>query len=159
MSKQSILALAVRYIKFAASTLAGTAVDMFVLWLCSDVILPKAYWAEYLLAPFLSFECAVLTNFTIAYFFVWKDRISKISMRSYWRHFGGYNLSCVSAFLLKMMILLLIERAFHWDVLWCNILALCFSGLLNFFLNERVVFSKKRLSQSKDNEHEQENRL
>lgn len=156
MSKQSILALCIRYIKFAASTLAGTAVDMFVLWLCSDVILPKTYWAEYLLAPFLSFECAVLTNFTIAYFFVWKDRISHVSQRSYWRHFGGYNLSCVSAFLLKMAILLLWERAFHWDVLLCNIVALCFSGLLNFFLNERVVFSKKRLPKPQEENLENE---
>ena len=156
MSKQSILALCIRYIKFAASTLAGTAVDMFVLWLCSDVILPKTYWAEYLLAPFLSFECAVLTNFTIAYFFVWKDRISHVSQRSYWRHFGGYNLSCVSAFLLKMAILLLWERAFHWDVLLCNIVALCFSGLLNFFLNEQVVFSKKRLPKPQEENLENE---
>ena len=153
MNKQSVLSLLLRYIKFAASTLAGTAVDLFVLWLCADVILPKTYWAEYLLAPVLSFECAVLTNFTIAYFFVWKDRISKVSFRSYWRHFGGYNISCVSAFLLKMVILLLIERIFHWDVIWCNIVALCFSGLLNFFLNERVVFSKKRLPKQEDQEN------
>lgn len=145
MEKNTVRSLLLRYIKFAASTLAGTAVDMLVLWLCSHVLLPENYWAEYLLSPFLSFECAVLTNFTIAYFFVWKDRISQISLRSFLRHFTGYNLSCVSAFLIKMSILLVLEWAFHWDVLLCNIVALCFSGLLNFFMNEQVVFSKKRM--------------
>ena len=134
MEKSTVRSLLLRYIKFAASTLAGTAVDMLVLWLCSHVLLPENYWAEYLLSPFLSFECAVLTNFTIAYFFVWKDRISQISLRSFLRHF-----------LIKMSILLVLERAFHWDVLLCNIVALCFSGLLNFFMNEQVVFSKKRM--------------
>lgn len=39
----SLGAYILRYLKFAASTLAGTAVDMLVLWLCSDVLLPDTY--------------------------------------------------------------------------------------------------------------------
>jgi putative flippase GtrA len=39
--------------------------------------------------------------------------------------------------------LLLIERfSGGWDVLICNILALCVSGIANFVLNEHVVFRK-----------------
>ena len=150
MKKQTFWSLVVRYLKFAASTLAGTAVDMLVLWLFSDAVLPRIYWAEYLLAPAISFEFAVLTNFTIAYFVVWKDRVSHVSIVSFLRHLGGYNLSCISAFLIKMSILLLLERAFHWDVLLCNIVALCFSGLLNFFMYERVIFSQKRMPKQED---------
>ena len=145
MNKSSLLHLGIRYIKFAVSTLAGTAVDMLVLWLCAHYLLDGSYWREYILSPFISFECAVLTNFTIAYFAVWRDRVSHFSFRSFLRHYGGYNLSCTGSFLVKLLILLLLERVFHWDVLICNIVALCFSGLLNFFLNERVVFSKKRM--------------
>lgn len=152
MNKQTFWALCVRYIKFAASTLAGTAVDMLVLWLCAHYLLDGSYWREYILSPFLSFECAVLTNFTIAYFAVWRDRVSQFSGRSFLRHYGGYNLSCTGAFLFKMVILLLLERVFHWDVLICNIVALCFSGLLNFFLNERVVFAKKRMPSKPEDE-------
>ncbi len=136
--------IGLRYLKFAASTLAGTAVDMLVLWVCSDLLLPEAYWAEYLLAPFISFECAVITNFSIAYFSVWKDRVSARTIRSYLRHYAGYNLSCTGTFLFKMGILLLAERLFGWDVLWCNIFALCFSGIANFMLNEFVVFGNRR---------------
>ena len=156
MNKQTFWALCVRYIKFAASTLAGTAVDMLVLWLCAHYLLDGSYWREYILSPFLSFECAVFTNFTIAYFAVWRDRVSNYSMRSFLRHYGGYNLSCTGSFLFKMVILLLLERVFHWDVLICNIVALCFSGLLNFFLNERVVFSKKRMPHEETDDKKEE---
>lgn len=144
MSKNKVIELTIRYLRFALSTLAGTAVDMLVLWLCSDFLFKGHYWGEYLISPFLSFECAVLVNFAIAYFSVWKDRISAHTIRSFFRHYAGYNLSCTGTFFLKMCVLLLIERfSGGWDVLICNILALCFSGILNFVLNETVVFKKR----------------
>jgi putative flippase GtrA len=44
-----------------------------------------------------------------------------------------------------MGVLLLIERfSGGWDVLWCNILALCVSGIVNFIMNEHVVFRAKK---------------
>lgn len=145
MSRSKLREIIIRYLKFAVSTLAGTAADMLVLWLCSHYLLKGHYWGEYLLSPFISFECAVLVNFSIAYFSVWRDRISAHTFRSFLRHYAGYNLSCTGSFLLKMGVLLLIERfSGGWDVLICNILALCFSGILNFALNETVVFREKK---------------
>ena len=145
MSKSKIKELVNRYLRFAASTLAGTAVDMCVLWLCSDYLFKGYYWGEYLLSPFISFECAVLVNFALAYFAVWKDRISARNLRSFFRHYAGYNLSCTGTFLFKMVVLLFIERSSGgWDVLICNILALCVSGILNFALNEMLVFKRKK---------------
>lgn len=70
------------------------------------------------------------------------------------RHLGGYNLSCIGAFLVKMAFLLLIQRMFRWNVVWCNLLALCVSGGLNFFMSERVVFRKKKALPSHDIEFE-----
>ena len=142
MNRADLKLHALRYLKFVLSTLAGTAVDMLVLWLCSEVLLPATYGMKYILAPCISFECAVITNYSLAYFYVWKDRISQVSQRSYISHLVGYNLSCISAFLIKMAILLLLERLFHWHVLLCNIVALCFSGLINFLMNEKVIFAK-----------------
>ncbi len=145
MSDGHLKYIAFRYAKFAVSTLAGTTVDMVVLWLCAHYLLDGSYWREYILSPFLSFECAVLTNFIIAYYGVWRDRISaNKSWRSFFRHYGGYNISCTGTFLFKMALLLMLEQLFHWDVLWCNIAALSFSGLLNFFLNEKFVFRPKK---------------
>ena len=145
MSKSKIKELVNRYLRFAASTLAGTAIDMLVLWLCSDYLFKGYYWGEYLLSPFISFECAVLVNFVLAYFAVWKDRISARNLRSFFRHYAGYNLSCTGTFLLKIVVLLFIERSSGgWGVLICNILALCVSGILNFALNEMIVFKRKK---------------
>lgn len=133
-----------RYVQFAASTLAGTTVDMLVLWVFSHYLLDGSYWREYILSPFIGFECAVFTNFVIAYFGVWRDRISARSTRSFFRHYAGYNLSCTGTFLFRLCILLLCEHIFGWDVLWCNLTAMCFSGLINFALNEKVVFRLKK---------------
>ena len=47
-----------------------------------------------------------------------------------------------------MGILLLLQKMFGWNVLICNLAALCVSGGLNFALNEWVVFGKRK---KKDN--------
>ena len=117
MNSRLLCPLVRRYLKFLASTLAGTAVDMLVLWLCADVLLPDTYGMKYVVSPCVSFECAVVTNFTLAFFYVWPDRVSSPSPRSYLRHLAGYNLSCIGAFLVKLLLLLLFERLFHWHVL------------------------------------------
>ncbi len=140
---QKLRTTLIRLVSFSASTLVGTGVDMLVLWLLSDYAL-TTYMGEYLLSPLISFECAVLANFIVAYFVVWRDRIRKRSTRSFFRHFVGYNLSCTAGFLVKMCFLLLIEHFFAWDVLLCNLTALVFSGLFNFAMNEWVVFKSSR---------------
>lgn len=125
-------------------SLLGTVVDTAVLWLCSHLLFSGSYFGRNILSPTLSFECAVLVNFCNSYLFVWKDRISQRSVRSFFRHYGAYNASCTGTFLLKMGLLQLIVLISGLDVVWCNLIALCFSGLLNFTMNEKVIFRKKR---------------
>ncbi len=137
------LKLAKRFAEFSASSLLGTAVDTVVLWVFSKWVF-STYAGQYLISPAISFECAALTNFVVAYFLIWKDRISVRTRRSFLRHFAGYNVSCLGAFLVKMFFLLLIQKLFSWNVVWCNLLALCVSGGLNFMLSEKVVFRKKK---------------
>lgn len=137
--------LVFRLAKYSASTLLGTGVDMLVLWVFSHFIL-SGYVGEYLISPLISFECAVLMNFVCAYFFVWRDRVTTLSPRSFLRHYLGYNLTATGSFFVKMFFLLLLERIFKWDVLICNLAALVFSGGVNFLLNERVVFGTGKLA-------------
>ena len=132
-----------KVLSFFASNLLGTLVDTGVLWLCSSVFF-HSYAGKYILSPFISFECAVFVNFICSYFFIWKDRISHRTTRSFLRHFGGYNLSCTGVFLFKMLLLLGIERLSGWNVVWCNLAALCISGILNFSMGEWVVFRKTK---------------
>ena len=141
--------LLIRYAKFAGTSAVGSVVDTLVLWLLSDLVFTKGYWGEYIISPFISFQCAVAVNFTISYFYVWKDRTRKrpdASVRRYFKLFGGYNLSTSAVFLFGLGVLLLIERFTGWDVVICNLIAMCFSGIINFIINNLLIFKKKKIS-------------
>lgn len=132
-----------RYLRFMLSTLGGTAVDCVVMWLLAEVFFAGNEAVGLFVAPTVSFECAVLTNYTLAYFFVWSDRIERRSAASFVRRFLPYNVSCVAAFLIKMVPFVLIRHFAGLNVVVCNLLALVFSGLFNFVMNEWVIFRKK----------------
>ena len=141
--------LLIRYAKFAGTSAVGSVVDTLVLWLLSDLVFTKGYLGEYIISPFISFQCAVAVNFTISYFYVWKDRTRKrpdASVRRFFKLFGGYNLSTSAVFLFRLGVLLLIERLTGWDVVICNLIAMCFSGIINFTINNLLIFKKKKSS-------------
>lgn len=135
-------ALALRFPKFFISSLGGTLVDMGVLFVLSEFVFDR-YFGVYILAPFISFECAVLTNFIFSFFFVWKDRLRGQSVVYFIRKYLVYNASATGTFIVKLGILLLFEVVFGWHVVFCNLAALCISGLLNFSMGEWIVFRKK----------------
>lgn len=139
-----MLRLLKRYLKYAGTSIAGTIVDTIVLWLLSDYVFSGFYWGQYILSPIISFQCAVITNYTIFYFYVWRDR-TKVDRRkrSFIRRFFAYDLSCSMIFMLRLGILVLIEKVSGWDVVFCNLAAMCFSGILNFILNNVVIFRLK----------------
>ncbi len=137
----------IRYAKFAGTSAVGSIVDTLVLWLLSDLIFTRGYWGEYIISPLISFQCAVAVNYMISYFYVWKDRTRKrsdASVRRFFRLYGAYNLSSSVVFLFRLGVLLLIERFFGWDVVICNLVAMCFSGIINFAINNLVIFKKKK---------------
>lgn len=128
--------------KFVASNILGTIVDLGVLFLLSEFVF-ESYFGEYVLAPFISFECAVLTNFILSFFFVWKDRVRGQNFIYFIRKYLFYNTSSTGTFLVKLGMLLLFEVIFGWHVIFCNLAALCVSGIMNFLMGEWVVFRKK----------------
>ena len=141
-----MLRLLVRYIKFAGTGVIGTIVDTLVLWILSDFVFTRGYWGEYIISPVISFQCAVAVNFTISYFYVWKDRTRKrkdVSIRRFLKLYTIYNLSGSAVFLLRLGALLIIERFTGWDVIICNLTAMCFSGIVNFTINNLVIFTKR----------------
>ena len=135
----------IRYAKFAGTSVVGSIVDTLVLWVLSDLIFTRGYWGEYIISPLISFQCAVTVNYMISYFYVWKDRTRKrsdTSIRRFFRLYGAYNLSSSVVFLFRLGALLLIERFFGWDVVICNLVAMCFTGIINFAINNLVIFKK-----------------
>lgn len=130
----------VRFLKYSGTSLVGTLVDTLVLWILSDLVFTKGYWGEYVVSPAISFQCAVVTNFLISYFYVWKDRKKT---RNPFLTFLYYDLSCTAVFLLRLGFLLLVELIFGWDVVICNLVAMCVTGIINFVMNNRVIFRKR----------------
>lgn len=130
---------ALRIPKYVLVNAAGTVVDTAVLWLVSHHIF-HSFAGEYLLSPFISFECAVLFNFICSFFLIWKDRMDIGNARTFISRYLLYNLSCTMTFLLKMGLLLFFKFLFGWDVIICNLTALCVSGVVNFVMSDRVIF-------------------
>jgi len=140
-----MLKLLIRYIKFAGTSVVGTIVDTLVLWLLSGYVLKDSYWGQYIISPVLSFQCAVVVNFTIFYFYVWRDRTREdLRRRKFLKLFLSYDLSCSSVFAVRLLLLLTMEKFFGWGVVVCNLVAMCFSGIVNFILNNRVIFMKNK---------------
>ena len=131
-----------RLAKHTLFSLLGTATDTLVLWLLSSLVF-KSYVGEYIISPIISFECATLVNFLSSSKLVWRDRMKGLSFGSYFKHFLGFNASYAGVFLLKMALLLGLERLSGWDVVWCNLIAVTICGFINFFMNEKVIFKSK----------------
>ena len=124
--------------KYACATSLGAVVEMAILWL-------------------LASEIAILVNFTTAYFFVWRDRITKRSPRSYFRHYLAFALTANILMVLKVALALFFKDLFRWDVVICDFVALIISGTVNFVLNEMVIFKdRKQLLQKYDPEEVEE---
>ena len=136
----------IRYLKFMGTSVVGTIVDTLVLWILSDFVFTKGYWGEYVISPVISFQCALTANFLISYFYVWKDRtaVSGASTKRFFKLYFTYNLSGSAVFLLRLGALLIIEKFTGWDVVICNLLAMCVSGVLNFAINNLLIFKKKK---------------
>ena len=138
----------IRYLKFMGTSVVGTIVDTLVLWILSDFVFTKGYWGEYVISPVISFQCALTANFLISYFYVWKDRtaVSGASTKRFFKLYFAYNLSGSAVFLLRLGALLIIEKFTGWDVVICNLLAMCVSGVLNFIINNMFIFKNKKTS-------------
>lgn len=131
------------YLLFVLTRLFGTGIDTLVLWVCSDFIFHE-YWGIYLVSPVISFEFAVLSNFLWSYCWIWKSRVAHRNRYDFTRRFLIFNLSSVAGFGVKMVFLLLFERLFGWDVIYCNFAALLISGLFNYFCADMLVFGKQK---------------
>lgn len=152
-TRKKVGELLLRFVIFSITSGVGTLVDLGVHWLLSSRFMPDRYWWTFWVSPVISFELAVITNFMIAYFWVWRERISHRSTRSFFRHYAGYNATATGVFFIKLLAmqgfhLLLVALGWFqgktYEPVLCNLLALCISGCFSFVLNEFVVFRKKK---------------
>lgn len=140
-----------KFIMFMLTSSIGTVVDLGVHWFLSARFFQDSYLWTFWIAPLISFELAVLTNFLTAYFFVWRERISHRNARSFWRHYAAYNATATGTFLIKLLLMQGIHFLFvslgwlqgaSYEPVLCNLLAMCVSGTMNFYMSEFVIFKK-----------------
>ena len=149
--QKRLVEILTKFMVFSVSSGAGTVVDLGLHWFLSARMFQDSYWWTLWVSPFISFQFSVLTNFVIAYYYVWRERITQRSPRSFLRHYAAYNATGTGAFLVKLAVMqglhfLFVSLDWFQDVSYepglCNLLALCVSGCINFFVNEFVIFRK-----------------
>lgn len=133
----------IRFLEFFLTRNIGTLVDTAVLWLMADLVFKGSYVGENIVSPAISFELATMVNYITSYFWIYPRRIEKRTAGQFLRRFITFNLSSILGFLIKMVLLLLFKKWLGWHVVLCNLLALTVSGLFNFALTDRWVFSRQ----------------
>lgn len=142
MEKDSFKDRLLRLGKHSLFSLGGTLTDTLVLWACSDLFF-SGYVMENIVSPCISFECANVVNFFLSSRIVFRDRNYGLSHKTLFRKFIAYNLTYTTTFFLKMPVLLLFQWLTQWDIVWCNLIALCIIGLVNFFMNDKMIFKNQ----------------
>ena len=130
-----------RFIKFAGSSLVGGTVDMLLVWLLSGYVF-NGYWGDVIISPIISFECSVIVGFTFCWYFVWNDRISNKSGRSFLKHLMVYNASNIGVFGIRMLLVVLIERIFSGNIVIINLISRLLAGLVNYMIADKLIFKK-----------------
>ncbi len=132
--------------KFSGSTMLGTVVDTIVLFVLSEWVF-ETYAGRVLIAPTISFEAAVLNNFLFSYFWVWTSRVNR-TVEDLLKRFFVYNLNAALVFVGKLALLVVVNFFTGLHVVVCNLLALTVSGVVNFLVQDRLVFSNREVPSS-----------
>ncbi len=132
------------FAKFVSTNVLGTVVDTLALLLLATFVM-ETYIEEYILAPSLSFELAVINNYSLSYFWIWRTRVEK-TVPDFLRRFFFYNLNSLLVFIFKLLLLVLISALLGLHVVYCNLIALTITGTVNFLLQDRLIFTKEKRS-------------
>ena len=129
------------FIKFSIRGVAGAVVDTSVLWILTRLFF-HSYFTKYILSPAISYELGIAVTYIICYFWIWNYRVHN-EKSDFLKRFLHYNFALLILLIVKIGFLTTINHFFHFHVVICNILALCFSGIFSFFASERYIFIKK----------------
>ncbi len=131
-----------RFVGFTLCNLPGTAVELLVVWLCAKYLF-NGYVGEYIVSPIVAFECAVFTNYVLYTRFVWGDRVRGASLRERFLRLLAYNVSASGVYFLRMLVIQFLGITWHMPVVLCEVISLLFSGFLNFFAIDKLIFRRK----------------
>ena len=129
--------------KFVIRGVAGAIVDTSVLWILTTLFF-HSYFTKYILSPVISYELGIAVTYIICYFWIWNHRVHN-DKSDFFRLFLAYNFALLISLIVKIVLLTLIYEIFHFHIVICNVIALCFSGIFSFFASEKFIFKKRKL--------------
>ena len=129
------------FIKFSIRGIVGAIVDTSVLWILTTLFF-HSYFTKYLLSPAISYELGIAITYIICYFWIWNHRVHN-NKSDFLKVFLKYNFALLLFLVIKLGLLTLIYELFHFHIIICNVLALCFSGIFSFFASEKFIFIKR----------------
>lgn len=128
--------------RFLFSNFTGTLVDTFFLWLFSTFVF-ESYTGKYIISPAISFEIAMLKNYVMSYFWIWNENHS-FRWKDFLKKLLYYNINAVLAFIIKLGLIIIIERLTHLNVVYCNLIALMFTGIINYVVQDKLIFRRAK---------------
>jgi putative flippase GtrA len=129
------------FIKFAIRGIIGAVVDTSVLWILTTLFF-HSYFTKYVLSPAISYELGIIVTYIICYFWIWNHRVHN-KKSDFLKLFLHYNFALLISLIVKIGLLTVIHEIFHFHIVICNVLALCFSGIVSFFVSEKYIFIKR----------------
>lgn len=136
-----------RFSKFLLVGASGFGVSA-----CVYLLLKELYSAEFFLrviAPFISFEISIYSNYCIYHHWVWRDR-RKETRREYWLAFLHYNIAAGFGFLIIVGVMNLVIVLIPWfradtgRYIFANLAGSAVAAIFNFLATDRLVFRTKK---------------
>lgn len=124
-----------RFVRYFIFTMGGIVAELILIWILAHVVWPEWEFGVSVIAPTLGFELCLLVNYSAVSYFVWRDRHSSL-----WR----FHVSNASVYVVKMFFLLAIRYLAGVEIVLCTLLSTMLAGILNFVLNDRVVFQRDK---------------
>lgn len=137
-----------RFLKFGTVGVSGIVVNQGVLYLAQEQIFHVSHegemnWLALNLSLGLAIFFATLNNFFWNRLWTWADR-QQIYHRPWIVQFGQYTLSCGVSILLQVVFTNLMAP--HIYYIYANFIAIVFTSVLNFVLNDIWTFGRVKLS-------------
>ncbi len=130
-----------RFVGFSICNAPGTAVELLTLWLLSDILFHTRF-TQFFLAPILAFECSIVVDFTLFSVFVWRENIGNNPRKGFLKRLLMFNISTAGVYLLRFLLIQVLHWLLGLGAVTCDLISMLFSGLLNFGINDRIIFAK-----------------
>jgi putative flippase GtrA len=122
------------------NNITGTILETGILYFLSNQVF-HTYTGKYIVSTFISFEITMVKNYLFSYFKIWNESVQK-NVKDFFKRMLYYNTNMAASFGVKLLIILFIERLFHLHVVYCNLLAMLFTGILNYLIQDKLIFRK-----------------